>query len=155
MEKLTLKEKIQAVDLRARDLWDELDEYNQKILKGEFFILNRYISNVKTSNRSVKEHYIMSVNEYYNKNFYNIQKHPKLLWLLLSMCGYNGETTYFHEWIGVKKGVKNKKQALLAELMPNHKHDEIEMLDNMMSLAEVKELAMAHGYSDKDIKDKL
>ena len=106
-EKVELKEKIQAVDQNVRELWDAMDEQNQKNLSREFFILNRYISNVKNQPRAIQEHFVITVNEYFNKHWNSLQKHPKLMWLLLCMCSYNGERTFFHEWIG-KKTESNK-----------------------------------------------
>ena len=50
-EKLELKEKLAAIDLNSKSLWDDVDDDQRKIIKNEFFILNRYISNAKTSNR--------------------------------------------------------------------------------------------------------
>jgi len=43
-EKIELKEKIQAVDQNIRELWDAMEPDQQKSLKSEFFILNRYIA---------------------------------------------------------------------------------------------------------------
>jgi hypothetical protein len=48
-EKLELKEKLAAIDLGARSLWDDVNEDERKRIKGEFFILNRYISSVKSN----------------------------------------------------------------------------------------------------------
>jgi len=55
-EKIELKEKIQAVDQNIRELWDAMEPDQQKSLKSEFFILNRYISNAKTSNTEIQQH---------------------------------------------------------------------------------------------------
>jgi hypothetical protein len=156
-EKLELKEKIQAVDLGLRELWDEIDETNQKALKGELYILNRYISNVKGQPRNVQEHFVLTVNEYFNKNWFDLQQHPKLLWMLLCLCSYNSEKTFFHQWIGFKKkdNLDNKKVAFLAELHPSMKMDEVEMLALLTTDKEITALAKECGMDDKDIKKKL
>lgn len=155
--KVELKEKISAVDLNIRELWDELDEENQKALKGELFILNRYISNVKTSDGEIQSKFVIAVNDYYNKNWFLLQKHPKLLWLLLCMCSYNGEKTFYHEWIGNKKkdGNDNKKVQFLAELNPAMKMHEVEMLAKITPTKEITRLAKDYGFEDKEIKKKL
>jgi hypothetical protein len=157
-EKVELKEKITAVDQNVRELWDALDADQQKHLKGEFYILNRYISNAKTSNKEIQQHFVLAVNEYYNKNWNAIQKHPKLLWFLLCMCSYNGDTTFFHEWIGHKKvgGVtSNKRAKLLEEIYPLKKYDELELLSKITTDKEVMELALDHGYDPADVKKRL
>ena len=137
-EKVELSEKILAVDQNIRELWDAMDADNQKSLKNEFFILNRYISSAgfpknhyqkgKKPTREEQEHFVLTVNEYFNKNWNLLQKHPKLLWLLLCMCSYDGQTQFFHEWIGHKKktGSNSKKTKFLQEIYPNKKLDEID-----------------------------
>jgi hypothetical protein len=156
-EKIELKEKIQAVDQNVRELWDAMDEDQRKSLKQEFFILNRYISNVKGQKQEVQEHFVLTVNEYFNKHWNTLQKHPKILWQLLCMCSYNKETTFFHEWMGFKKkeGGNNKKLKFLAELYPAQKMDELELLANISTDKEIKELARKYGMDEATIAKKL
>jgi hypothetical protein len=154
MSKVELKEKIAAVDLGAKDLWDELDDVNRKALKSELFILNRYISNVKGQNRETQEHFVLSVNEYFNKHWNTLQKHPKLLWQLLCMCSHESRKVFFHEWIGFKKKKGDTKRLkFLLQVYPSRKQDELEMLAELMELKDFKDLAKDLGYSDKEIKD--
>lgn len=157
MDKLELKDKIQAVDLGVRDLWDAIDETEQKKLKGELFILNRYISNVKGKPKDIQEHYVIFVNEYFNKYWFDLQQHPKLLWMLLCSCSYDNEKTFFHEWIGFKKkdAGNNKKVSFLSELYPAMKLDEVEMLASLYTDKEIASFAKEHGLDDKEIKKKL
>ena len=155
-EKLSLNEKIKAVDLNMRELWDALDPEQQKTLKGELFILNRYISNVKTNNRDVIEHYIMTVNHYYNKHWFDLQKHPKLLWMLLCMCNYDSKTIFYHEWIGLNKQTNTKlnkeKIAFLEKIYPTTKLTEINMMAELFSDNDILEIAKNNGYTETDIK---
>jgi hypothetical protein len=152
-QKLELKEVMAAVDLNARSMWDDLSEDEQKKVKKELFILNRFISNAKTSNREQMEHFVLTVNEYYNKNWFDLQKHPKLLWLLLCMCSYNGEKIFYHEWIGLGKRDSTTRTKLLEEVYPNLKNDEIDTLLGISTDDELKELARDLGWSDKEIKN--
>ena len=154
MSKVELKEKLAAVDLGARELWDELDDVNKKALKSEFFILNRYISTVKGQSRETQEHFVLSVNEYFNKHWNTLQKHPQLLWQLLTMCSHDSKKVFFHEYIGFKKKKpSNKRLKFLLSLYPNKKQSDLETLSEILSLKEFKELAKSIGYSDKEIKD--
>jgi hypothetical protein len=156
-EKVELKEKIQAVDQNVRELWDAMTPEQQKSLKQEFYILNRYISNVKGQKREVQEHFVLTVNEYFNKHWNSLQKHPKLLWYLLCMCSYNGEAVFYHEWMGLKKkgGSNGKKIKFLEELYPNKKSDELELLAKISTDKEIKELARSYGYDEPTIAKKL
>lgn len=156
-DKVELKEKLAAVDLNARTLWDDMNADQQKALKNEYFILNRYISNVQGQNRDIQEHFVLTVNEYFNKNWNLLQKHPKLMWLLLCMCSYNGEKVFFHQWLGNKKkdSSNNKKTKFLAEIYPSKKMDEIELLSQLVTDKDIKELARKHGMDEATIAKKL
>ena len=131
------KEIIPAVDLGMKDLWDAATEEGRKEIKGDFWTLNRYISNVKSTSREVQEHFVLTVNEYYNKNWNDIQKHPKLVWQTLCVCSMGNGKTYFHEWIPLKK-TKNKKVEFLAELFPNMKMTDVETLAAITTDKEIK-----------------
>ena len=152
-EKIELKEKILAVDLGAKNLWDDIDDEQRKSLKNELWILNRYISNVKSNNKEHQEHFVITVNEYYNKHWFALQKHPKLLWMLLCMCSWGEGKTFYHEWIGLGKKNNNKKSKLLEELYPTLKEDEIAVLTKISNNDELKELARELGWDEKDIKN--
>lgn len=153
-DKIELKEKILAVDLGAKNLWDDMNDEQRKVLKNELWILNRYISNVKSSNREHQEHFVITVNEYYNKHWFSLQKHPKLLWMLLCMCNWGDGKTFYHEWIALgKKNNNNKKIKLLEEVYPNLKEDEINVLTEIMTDDELKDLARELGWDEKDIKN--
>lgn len=156
-EKIELKEKIAAVDENIRELWDAMDAEQQKSLKNEYFILNRYISNAKTSNVEIQQHFVLTVNEYFNKNWNLLQKHPKLMWMLLCMCSWDGKTRFYHEWVGHKKktGSDSKKVKFLAEIYPNKKMDEIELMAKLTTDKELKDLAKRHGMEDSFIAKKL
>jgi len=155
-DRIELKEKIAFVDLNVRAAWDEMTPEQQKSLKSEYFILNRYISNVKGQSRELQEHFVLTVNEYFNKHWNDLQKHPKLLWLLLCMCSYNGEKTFFHEWLGNKKKAGGgKKIKFLEEIYPSRKRDELELLAQLSTDKDLKELARKHGMDEATIAKKL
>jgi len=156
-EKIELKEKLAAVDQNVRELWDAMDAEQQKALKNEFFILNRYISNVQGQKREIQEHFVLTVNEYFNKNWNLLQKHPKLMWQLLCMCSYDGNKVFFHQWLGNKKkdSTSNKKTKFLMEIYPNKKADEVELMASISTDKDIKELARKHGMDEATIAKKL
>ena len=154
-DKIELKEKLAAVDLGAVSMWDEMSLEQQKSLKNEFFILNRYISNVKGQSREVQEHFVLTVNEYFNKYWFDLQKHPKLMWQLLCMCSHESRKIFYHEWIGFKRKKENKRITFLSTMFPNSNQYELELMAELYSLAELKELAMDTGYSDEEISKML
>lgn len=153
-EKLTIKDETAAIDMGARDLWDNFTDDQRKQIS--FFLLNRYASSIKTTSRAEQEMAIFKTNEYFNKNFFNISKHPKLLWYLLCMTGNDAKKIYFHEWIGFKKKTSDDKvYKFLESKYPNAKRDELEMLALLTDKSEIKQLAKDMGLDDKQIKKLL
>jgi hypothetical protein len=141
---------IPAVNMGIKELWDAASEEGQKEIKGDFWTLNRYISNVKSSNRELQEHYLLTTNEYYNKNWNDIQKHPKLVWQTLCRTSHESKKTQFHEWIPLKKE-KNKKEEFLAELFPNMKRADVEALAAITTDKEIKQYCEGLGWDKKAI----
>lgn len=156
-DKIELKEKLAFVDMGLKAAWDEMTPEQQKSLKSELFILNRYVSNVQGQKTDIQAHFVLTVNEYFNKHWNTLQKHPKLLWMLLCMCSYDGEKIFFHQWLGNKKKTGNggKKIKFLSEIYPNRKMDELELLAEITSDKDIKALAKTYGMDDATIAKKL
>ncbi len=144
------KDMIPAVDMGLKELWEASPEEGQKEIKGDLWNLMRYISNVKTSNRELQEHYVLTVNEFYNKNWAEISKHPQLQWMTLCMCGHESKKTHFHEWIPLKKAT-NKKEEFLLELFPNMKRADVTTLSNITTEKEIKKYCEDLGWDKKQI----
>jgi hypothetical protein len=145
------KDMIPAVDQNIKELWNAADENGQKEIKGDLWNLNRYISSVDTNNRELQEHYCLSVNEYYNKNWNEISKDPKLQWMSLCVCSHESRKNHFHKWLPVKRGGKNKKEDFLLELFPNIKRDDIETLAAVTTTKEIKQYCEKLGWDKKKI----
>ena len=152
-DKLKLNDILGAVDLGAHDVWDEFTDEQKKSVA--FFLLNRYVSHVKTSNRELAEHYLILTNELMNKNFYEVYKHPKLMWQLMCCCGHESKKVHFHEWLGLKrkKDGSSKAVKVLAEIYPNSKIEDVELLATQLTKKDIKQLAKDHGWEDKKINE--
>lgn len=144
------KDMIPAVDLGIKDLWDAVSEEGQKEIKGDLWNLNRYISSVSGSNQEMQEHYLLIVNEYYNKNWSGISKHPKLQWQTLCACSHESKAKQFHEWIGIKRE-KNKKEEFIANLFPNMKRSDIATLAIINTDKDIKQYCENLGWSKKEV----
>lgn len=160
-KKITIKEETAAIDVGAKDLWDTLSEDERKQIS--LYLLIRYASSVKfnrndekkfkISEADAQELAIFKTNEYYNKHYFQLTKHPKLLWYLLCMCGNENKNIYYHEWIGYKKkNTDNKLSKLLEQQFPAMKLDEIELLISLNNKNDFKEYAKNLGLDDKEIK---
>ena len=144
------KEMIPALDAGIKEMWDAAEEDGQKDIKGDLWNLNRYMSSVKGS-RDKQELAVFKTNEYYNKNWNELgMKHPKLQWQLICLAG-NSKKIEFHQWIGFKKktGGNGNGVKLLQKIYPNMKEDEIELLANLSTKKELKQLAKEHDIEIK------
>ena len=146
--KVPLKSVLAAIDKRDKNFYNNLTAEQKKALG--MWIMLRYASSVQ--GKSAPD-YIFMVNELFNKNFYDITKHPELQWLLLSACG-SGKVE-FHPYIKppTAKKKKNKTENFIATIFPHLKQDEIELLLKINTKEDVKTLAKEYGYDDKTIKD--
>ena len=66
INKLPLKDVLAAMDMNAKNVWDELSDDERK--QVSFYLLNRYASAIKGT-RAKQELTILKTNEYYNKTF--------------------------------------------------------------------------------------
>lgn len=146
------KDIIPSVDLGVKELWDATSEEGRKEIKSDLWNLNRYISNVKGARREVQEHYVEMVNEIFNKNWAQMNHHPKLAWMLLCMCSYGDGKTYFHEYIPLKR-IKNKKEEIIAEFFPNMKYADVETLASITTDKEIKQYCEGLGWDKKQIAE--
>ncbi len=137
-QKLPVKDVLAALDMNAKNIYNELDDSEKK--QVAFWLLNRYMASVQ-GNREKQELAVFKTNEYYNKNYNEIQsKHKNLLWQLLCISGNTGKIEY-HPWIGFKKkGSSNNNIKTLEKLYPNMKQDELELLATMYTTKEIKEI---------------
>lgn len=145
-DKLPLKDILAAIDMGALSVWDELSDDEKK--QVSFYLLNRYVSVVQGS-REKQELAVFKTNEYYNKNFFTLQKHKKLLWQLLCLSG-NSKKIEYHNWIGHKKKDSSNSNAVkfLSTLYPNKKQDEIELLAKISTKKDILQLAKDNGIEE-------
>jgi hypothetical protein len=146
------KDMIPAVDMGLKELWNAATEEGRKEIKGDLWNLNRYISNVKSNNRELQEHFVLTVNEFYNKGWNEISKHPKLQWQSLCVCSHESKKTYFHEYLPLKR-VKNKKTEFLMTLFPTMKVSDAETLAAITTDKEIKQYCESLGWDKKQIAD--
>lgn len=144
------KEIIPSVDQGLKELWDAAGDEGQKEIKRDLWNLVRYISSVSSNNRDIQEHFVLTVNEFYNKNWSSISKHPKLQWFTLCMCAHESRKTQFHEWIPLKRE-HDKKTRLLLELFPHMKMSDIETLSAITTKEEIKKHCESLGWDKKEI----
>ena len=152
-DKLNITNEMAQLDRKNRLFYDELTEDERK--KFSTYLMLRWSSSVQADS-DIQAYYVMSCNENLNKHFFNISRHPKLQWLCATAVS-PGIGTFRHQWIAPKKkdGVDNKASKFLREIYPLAKDDEIELLRQLNTKDDLKQLAREHGWDDRRIKAEL
>ena len=134
---------MRQLDLKNRSFYDELTDEEKK--KFSTYLMVRWGSSVQGS-RELQEYYVQSTNHYLNKHFFALSRHPKLQWLAATAVS-PGMGSHRHNWIAPKKkeSGSNTIKKQLAELFPNLKQDEIELLAAITDKKELDQYIKAHG----------
>lgn len=145
---IPLNDVMLAIDRRNRSWYNNLSDEQRKAFSA--WMMMRYASSVKGDNAAM---YLYTVNEYINKHFMDLSKHPELQWLLFTLCG-SGKKEY-HPYIKppTSRKKKNKVAEWLSEQYPLLKADEIQMLLEINDTEDFKNLAREAGMTDKEIKE--
>jgi hypothetical protein len=100
--------------------------------------------------RELQEYYVQSCNYYFNKHFFSINKHPGLQWLCATAVS-PGMGSHRHQWISPKKkeGGNSAVRKQLAELYPDMKDDELDLLAKLTTKKELDEYIRDHGNETK------
>ena len=138
MDKLPLNTVLAAIDRKQYDFYDGLTDEHRKQLAP--FLLNRYASLVQ-GHGDVQAYYCMAVNSRVNTQYFELAKHPKLIWQLLCTVS-PGMGTHRHVWVGHKKRetkTDNKHRKYIDALYPHAKPDELEILYKLWSVKDVRD----------------
>lgn len=136
--KLTIQNEMKMFDQKNREFYDELSEEEKK--KFSNYLMIRWGSSVRGSSE-LQEYYLHATNQRLNKNFFEINKHPKLQWLCATTIS-PGMGTHHHEWIGFKKKDSDESNKIkkLKEMYPNLKLDDIEVLSSIVDKKEISHM---------------
>jgi hypothetical protein len=142
-DKLNIANEMAQFDCKTREFYDSLTDEERK--KFSNYLMIRWGSSVQGS-RDLQEFYLISTNERFNKNFFAINRHPKLQWLSATTVS-PGMGTHRHQWIAPKKkepattGIRKQ----LAELYPYLKDDELVLMSKINTKKDLDEYAKASG----------
>ena len=152
-DKLNIANEMRALDSKDRRFYADLTDEERK--KFSNFLMIRWSSSVQGS-ADLQAYYLLSCNENLNKHFFDLSRHPELQWLSATTVS-PGMGTFRHDWIKQKKRDSNNSKAVkfLRQIYPAYKQDDLELLAQINSTAELKQLAREHGWDDKRIKAEL
>ena len=142
-DKLNIANEMKMFDRKVRSFYDELTPEERK--KFSNYLMIRWGSAVEGS-RELQEFYVISTNERLNKHFFDVNKHPKLQWLMATSVSPD-MGSFRHNWIAPKKkeaGASAKRKAL-QEIFPTYKDDEIDVMMTMWSQKDIDAYNKASG----------
>ena len=141
--KLDIFKMLGAMDSKDYGFYDRLSEDERKGFSA--FLALKWGASVE-GGREVEHYYLAATNHYCNKHWYDINRHPKLQWLELCAAA-PGVGRAKHKWLTPKKKEtkKNDHTKQLAELFPNVKSADIEILSKLVSKKEVNDYIKQHG----------
>lgn len=150
-DRLSIRNQMQALDRKDRNFYDNLSEEEKK--KFSTYLMMKYGANVD-GGPELQEWYLRALNDRVNKSFFDLNRHPKLQWLILTTVS-PGMGTQQHYWLSPKKNENQKIVKFFSELYPQLNSDEIDILVSLNSRDQVRQLARDHGWDEKRIKAEL
>lgn len=150
---LYIGNEMAAFDRKDRAYYDKFTDDERK--KFSTYLMLRWGASV-SGNADLQAYYLMATNERVNKNFFDLNKHPKLQWLLCTTVS-PGMGKQHHNWLAAKKkdGPGGKLQKFVINLYPEMRNDELDLFLKLNDLKALKKLAKDLGMPDKDIKKEL
>jgi len=145
------KELLPALNRGDKEFYTNLSPEKQKTFSP--WLVMRWASSVVGKQSTGR---LIAINKHVNHDFSTIGKeHNELVWKHMAVVASEstGKTQARHQWIppGRKKG-KNAIQEHLSKVYTTAKADELELLEQMHTKAELKDLFKSLGYDDKTIK---
>jgi len=147
VDKLSIANEMTQFDRKNRQFYDELTVEERK--KFSNYLMIRWGSSVQGS-KDLQEFYLISCNERLNKRFFDVNRHPKLQWLVATTVS-PGLGTHRHQWIAPKKkeaGAGSIRKQL-AEIYPYLKDDELNFLSQITTKKEIDDYLKASGQESK------
>lgn len=142
-DRLNIKTEMSALDNKNREFYDSLTDEERK--KFSTYLMIRWSCCV-TGGTDLEYFYLISANERLNKNFFAINRHPKLQWLCATSVS-PGMGSQYRKWIAAGKRDSTKKplKKKLMALYPNYKEQDIDLLAKLVSEREVDQLLEKYG----------
>lgn len=137
-DRLHIRNEMAQLDLKQRSFWADLTDEEKK--KFSNYLMIRWSSTV-SGTRDLQEYYVRSCNNYLNRHFFAINRHPHLQWLCATAVS-PGLGPQEHAWISPKKkdGKGNDVKKKLMDLYPTMKAKDIELWATMLDKRDITAL---------------
>lgn len=144
---MNIANEMRMFDRKVRSFYDDLTPEEKK--KFSNYLMIRWGSSVEGS-RELQEFYLIATNERLNKYFFDMNRHPKLQWLMATSVSPDMGTPR-HTWIAPKKkeAGASARRKQLAEIFPHYKDDELDVMMAIVSQKEIDQYFKAAGRDKK------
>jgi hypothetical protein len=150
---LYIGNEMAAFDRKDRKYYDKFTDEERK--QFSTYLMLRYGASVEGS-VDFQSYYLLATNENVNKYFFDLNKHPKLQWLMCTTVSPNmGKQKHYWQPAKKREGSNNKTIKFLTALYPELKDDEIQLLSEINDKKDLVELARKLGWEENDIKKEL
>jgi len=151
-DKLSIQNEMRAFDSKEREFYDELTDEERK--KFSTYLMMKYGANVEGS-PDLQEWYLRAHNERVNQNFFDIGRHPKLQWLTCTTVS-PGLGNQRHYWLNAKKKESDSRAIkFLEQQFPHLNTKELELMAEINTRDQLRDMARGLGWDEKRIKDEL
>lgn len=150
---LYIGNEMAAFDRKDRKYYDKFTDEERK--QFSTYLMLRYGASIE-GNIDFQSYYLLATNENVNKYFFDLNKHPKLQWLMCTTVSPNmGKQKHYWQASKKKEGSNNKTIKFLTEQFPQLKDDEIKLLAAINDKRDIADMARKLGWDDKRIKSDL
>lgn len=150
---LYIGNEMAAYDRKDRKYYDKFTDEERK--QFSTYLMLRYGASIE-GNIDFQSYYLLATNENVNKYFFDLNKHPKLQWLLCTTVSPNmGKQKHYWQPAKKKESGNNKTIKFLTEQFPELKDNEIKLLAEINDKRDIADMARKLGWDDKRIKSDL
>ncbi|MCB1711952.1 MAG: hypothetical protein KDH96_05590 [Candidatus Riesia sp.] len=145
MKEVTIFTLLKEIENKNYQFYDSLTKEQQQILFKPVVVMMWLVGSYSSINQ------YMLLDEIVNRYLFTFSKHPKLLYLLMCVCGeHKSKKSVF-----LKRNVKQQKfkeTMEVIELYYNCSPREAETYKVLLNIEDIKEMATSLGYENSQIK---
>jgi hypothetical protein len=152
---IPLNQILAAIDQKDRDFYNNLSDELKK--KFSPYMMLKYSASVvgskhpKITAAEMENYYILSTNGVANRHMFDLadkthpeHDHPQLQWLLFTTISPNAGNQY-HTWLKPKPKATGPVRKQLAELYPQMKDNDLDVLSTLVTKKELNKYIKDHG----------
>lgn len=147
-DKLNIRNEMAAFDRKDRKYYDEFTDDERK--KFSTYLMLKWGSSVQGS-PDLEAYYLRATNENVNVNFFDLNRHPKLQWLLCTTVspGLGIQRHWFPKTGG--RGRNSPAMKFLISVYPTAKIADLELLVELNDQRYFEDMARQHGWPEEEI----